>query len=192
MDGRIGRQKLGEVLIRNGIITIEQLEMAISFVKENTEKMMLLGEALVELGYCSEKDIARTMAHRSKVKFLSRDDVKINMQASNLISPELADRYSALPIDFTEDNEKLIVAMQNPTDLMTIDDLSLITGYEIVPVVMEDSQLHAAIEHFAYMSTGNMTSYEEEEAEALDTEEEEDSTLARPAVQLVNQMLNQA
>lgn len=192
MTGRIRSQRLGEVLIRNGVITENQLDEAISFVKENGDKHLLLGEALVELGFCAEIDVARTMAHRSKVHFLDRNEIQINIQASNLISPELADKYAALPIDFTEDNEKLVVAMQNPTDLMAIDDLSLITGYEIVPVVMEDSQLKSAIEHFAYMSTGNLDTYEEEEFEPTDAEADDDLTLSRPAVQLVNQVLNQA
>ncbi len=192
MSGRIGSQRLGEVLIQNGIITENQLEKALSFAKENKDKFMLLGEALVDLGFCSEVDIARTMAHKSKAKFVDLNEVQINIQATNLISPELASKYSALPIDFTEDNEKLIVAMQNPTDLMAIDDLSLLTGYEIEPVVVEDSQLKSAIDHFDYMSN-NVNVYDEDEEEGpKDSEDDENLTLARPAVQLVNQILNQA
>ncbi|HPJ21561.1 MAG TPA: ATPase, T2SS/T4P/T4SS family [Clostridia bacterium] len=191
MNGRIGSQRLGEVLIQNGIITETQLEKALSFAKENRDKLMLLGEALVSLGYCSEVDIARTMAHKSKAKFVNLNDIQINIQASNLVSPELAAKYNALPVDFTEDNEKLIVAMQNPTDLMAIDDLSLLTGYEIEPVVVEDSQLKSAIEHFDYMSN-NINVYDEDEEEVQVKDDEENLTLARPAVQLVNQMLNQA
>ena len=194
MSGRIGSQRLGEVLIQNGVITQDQLERALSFARENRDKLMLLGEALVELGYCNESDIARTMAHKSKARFIDMNDIQINIQASNLISPELAAKYSALPIDFTEDNEKLIVAMQNPTDLMAIDDLILLTGYEIEPVVVEDSQLKSAIDHFDYMSNSNISVYDEDEDDSapVDTDDEDNITLARPAVQLVNQMLNQA
>ena len=57
MTGRIRSQRLGEVLIRNGVITEKQLDEAISFVKENGDKHLLLGEALVELGFCSEIDV---------------------------------------------------------------------------------------------------------------------------------------
>jgi type IV pilus assembly protein PilB len=189
MQGRIRSQKIGEVLIQKGTITVGQLEDALSLVKNTHDKTMLVGEALVELGYCSEKDIARTMAHKSKARYINLNEVKINMQASNLLSPDLAQRYGALPLDFTEDNEKLIVAMQNPTDLMTIDDLSLLTGYEIDPVVVEDRQLKSALEHFTSMSTTAVDAFDEED---LIPEEEEDDTLSRPAVQLANQVLNQA
>ncbi len=189
MQGRIRSQKIGEVLIQKGTITENQLEEALSLVKNSTEKSMLVGEALVEMGFCTEKDIARTMAHKSKAKFVNLNEVKINMQVSNLISPELARRYGALPLDFTEDNEKIIVAMLNPTDLMAIDDLCLLTGHEIEPVVVEDRQLRTALEHFTSISTTAMDAYEEEE---FVSEEEEDITLSRPAVQLTNQVLNQA
>jgi len=189
MQGRIKSQKIGEVLIQKGTITADQLEEALSLVKSSTDKSMLVGEALVELGHCTEKDIARTMAHKSKARYVNLNEVKINMQASNLLSPELSQRYSALPLDFSEDNDKLIVAMQNPTDLMTIDDLSLLTGYEIEPVVVEDRQLKTALEHFTTMSTTGMDAFDEED---LIPEEEDDDTLSRPAVQLANQVLNQA
>lgn len=189
MQGRIRSQKIGEVLIQKGTITADQLEEALSLVKRTVDKAMLVGEALVELGFCSEKDIARTMAHKSKARYVNLNEKKINMQASNLLSPDLAQRYGALPLDFTEDNEKLIVAMQNPTDLMAIDDLSLLTGCEIEPVVVEDRQLKTALDHFTSMSTTDMDAFDEEE---LIPEEEEEDTLARPAVQLANQVLNQA
>ncbi|MBN2558744.1 MAG: type II/IV secretion system protein [Clostridia bacterium] len=191
MYGKIGSQKIGEVLIQKGIITTGQLEEALSLVKNTSDRTLLVGEALVELGYCSEKDIARTMAHKSKARFIDLNDMKINIQASNLISPELALRYGALPIDFTEDNEKLIVAMQNPTDLMAIDDLSLLTGYDIEPVVVEDRQLKTALENFSNMSTTDIIVNEDDEAPS-NREEDEDIALSRPAVQLANQMLNQA
>ncbi|MFO7611456.1 MAG: ATPase, T2SS/T4P/T4SS family [Clostridia bacterium] len=192
MQDKIGSQKLGEVLVQNGIISIMQLEEALYLAKNSTARNLLVGEALVELGYCTERDIARTMAHKSKARFVDLNEKKINMQASNLISPELALRYSAMPIDFSEDNERLIVAMQNPTDLMAIDDLSLLTGYEIEPVTVEDRQLKTALEHYANMSTGNLDLYEEEEDKSEDKQQEDYIALSRPAVQLANQVLNQA
>ncbi len=193
MQDRISSQKLGEVLVQHGIVSRMQLEEALSLAKNSTDRNFLVGEALVELGYCTERDIARTMAHKSKARFVDLNEKKINIQASNLISPELALRYSAIPIDFSEDNEKLIVAMQNPTDLITIDDLSLLTGYEIEPVIIEDRQLKTALEHYANMSTGELDLYEEEEEETgEDRQEQEEIALSRPAVQLANQVLNQA
>ncbi|MCD6322668.1 MAG: type II/IV secretion system protein [Clostridiales bacterium] len=190
MQGRIRSQKIGEVLIQKGTITADQLEEALSLVRSSTDRSMLVGEALVKLGYCSEKDIARTMAHKSKAKYVNLNEVKMNIQASNLLSPELSQRYGALALDFTDDNAKLIVAMQNPTDLITIDDLSLLTGYEIEPVVVEDRQLKTALEHFTSMSTVDMEAFVEEEL--INEEEDDDDTLLRPAVQLANQVLNQA
>ncbi len=189
MQDRIGSQKLGEALIQQGIITRIHLEEALSLVNNETDRSLLVGEALVELGHCSEKQIARTMAHKSKARFASLNDIKIDPQASNLLTPGLAFRYMALPVAFSEDNEKLIVAMQNPSDLFTIDDLILLTGYEIEPIVVEDRLLRSALDNFSNMSTGEMEILEEEEYE----EQHEDKLVVeRPAVMIANQVLNQA
>lgn len=190
MQNRIGSQKLGEALIQQGIITRIHLEEALSLVNKETDKSLLVGEALVELGHCSEKEIARTMAHKSKARFVALNDIKINPQASNLLAPGLALRYMALPVGFTEDNEKLIVAMQNPSDLFVIDDIILLTGYEIEPVVVEDRLLHSALENFANMSTGEIDVIEDKEE--YEEQVEESIVNERPAVMVANQVLNQA
>lgn len=194
MQDRIDNQRLGEVLVQHEIIDRVQLEEALSLVKKTTNRNMLIGEALVDLGYCSERDIARTMAHKSKAKFIDLNEKKINIEASNLISPELALRYSALPIYFSEDKEKLVVAMRNPTDLIAIDDLRILTGYEIEPVIVEDRQLKTVLEHYSNMSTGDLEFHEEEEeiTEEDDRQEQDEMGLSRPAVLLVNQVLSQA
>jgi len=192
MKEKIKNRKLGEVLIQERVITREQLDEALTLAKteEYRNRKALLGEILVEIGYCTEEDITKIMSHKSRVRVVDLDVVTINMSAANLISPDLANRYKAIPIDFNENKDKLIVAFQNPSDLMAIDDMSLLTGFEIEPVIVKDQQLTIALEHFANMSTTDDDAYDDDEFEEL--EEEDDETLLRPAVQLANQVLNQA
>jgi len=192
MKEKIKNRKLGEVLIQEGVITREQLDEALALAKteEYRNRKALLGEILVEMGYCTEEDITKIMSYKARVRVVDLDKVTINMSAANLISPELANRYKAIPIDFNENKDKLIVAFQNPSDLMAIDDMSLLTGFEIEPVIVKDQQLQVALEHFANMSTADDDAFDDEEYEEI--EEDEDETLLRPAVQLANQVLNQA
>lgn len=192
MQDRIVSQKLGEALIQHGIITRIQLDEALSLANSTTGKSLLVGEALVELGYCTEKEIARTMAHKSKVRFASLNDMNIDPQASNLLTPGLALRYMALPVAFSENKEKLIVAMQNPSDLFTIDDLILLTGYDIEPIVVENRLLNSALENFANMSTGGMETIEDEPEKQQEDQNEKGLLNERPAVMIANQVLNQA
>ncbi|MBN2852253.1 MAG: Flp pilus assembly complex ATPase component TadA [Clostridia bacterium] len=195
MKEKIKNVKLGEVLIQQGVITEIQLEEALSLAKteEYRKRKALIGEILVELGYCTEEDITNHMSFKARVRVIDLNETTVNMSAANLISPEIARRYKAIPIDFNDNKDKLVVALQNPSDLIAIDDLSLLTGYEIEPVIVKDKQLAIAIDHFANMSTTDEDAYNEEEEIQFDEEEESsDDNMLRPAVQLANQILNQA
>lgn len=181
---------IGKKLIDARIITKEQLEEALlrQKAKKHDGTNMLLGQALVELGYCSEEDIARAMAEKTSALFISLSDYNVDMAAANLISPELAKKYNALPIGF--DDDKLLVAMKNPGDIISIDDLRIITGHPIQPVVINDKELEAALRRFLNISASIETQEEIEEPqdESINIDEVND----KPAVQLANQILNQA
>ena len=79
--------------------------------------------------------------------------------------------------------------MKNPNDILTVDYLRMLTGYEICPVVAADMELQAAIENFANMNTG-VDDYGDEEEEVVEAENLDIDD--KPAVQLVNQIINNA
>jgi len=181
---------LGELLINEGIITKEQLESALEKqkTKEQNKKKGLIGNTLVELGYCTENDISRILARKAGVQFLEMNNYEIDMSAANLITPELAKRYNVLPIGF--ENDRLLLAMKNPGDIIAIDDLRIITGCSIKPVVINDKELETAIKRFINMS---MALQETDEIEEIEEDETENDDLnEKPAVQLANQIINQA
>lgn len=184
---------LGKRLIQEGIITQEQLNEALQHKDLKKGEKGLLGRILVKLGYCSEDDVAKTMAKRAGVQFLSLENYPVDSAAMLTISSEAARRYRALPIDFTDDH-KLIVAMQQPLDILALDDLRVLSGYNIQPVVVTDSELDAAIKNYSQSSVGVEHSLDEEDVEVKDdatTVRAEDGT-DRPAVQLANVILSQA
>jgi len=172
-------------LIDAGIITTEQLEEALEIQKTSKQ---LIGTILTQLGYCTEEDVARMLASKTGHKFISIDEVGVNIAVANLITPELAVKNNILPI--YEEDGIVYVAMKNPNDILTVDYLRMLTGYEICPVVAADMELQAAIENFANMNSG-VDNYDEEaeddvvESENLDIDD-------KPAVQLVNQIINNA
>jgi len=183
---------LGEQLIRMGIVTEDQVKKALDLQAKNRAKgiKILLGQALTQLGFCREDDIARAMAKKWSLDFLSINNEGIDMSAANLITPEVAMKYKLLPIRFKDG--KLQVAMSNPNDIIAIDDIELMTGYEVQPVVVVDRELNAALQQFYNMSKGivQQDDFEEEEGEINTLEDDEIDE--KPAVQLVNQVLNQA
>jgi type IV pilus assembly protein PilB len=182
------QRNLGELLVENGAITKEQLEYALQQQKTNEGGRGMLGRTLVQLGYCTEEDIAKVVSLQNDVPFVSLEDYKIDDAASSLITPEVARRYNALPIGF--ENGKLLVAMMHPKDIIAIDDLRIHTGYDFQPVVCADSELTAAIERYSRTSVSVEQSAEEEIEPEVAVEVEDDAE--KPAVRLVNLIFNHA
>ncbi|MFZ5644801.1 MAG: GspE/PulE family protein [Bacillota bacterium] len=188
MDFSQGKSLLGLRLVESGVITPEQLESALRFQSEDSSQKGLLGDILVRLGYCTEEDVARALAQRDGKKYITLESYRLDDSASSLVSTETARRYGALPIGFS--GGKLLVAMKNPSNIIAIDDLRILTGYDIQPVVMPDSELDAAIERTARSSADVEQPAEENSQEETFPALEE--TNEKPAVQLANQILNES
>jgi type IV pilus assembly protein PilB len=183
------RSSLGELLIKIGAITKEQLEDALQQQNANKSSKGMLGHTLVELGYCTEDDIARVVALQNDVPYVSLETYKIDDAASSLITPEIARRYSALPIGFNR--ARLLVAMMHPRDIIAIDDLRIHTGYDFQPVVCADGELMAAIERYSRTCT-SVEQTAEEEVEIEEVAPEVDDASEKPAVHLAYTIFNQA
>ncbi|MBO5944959.1 MAG: Flp pilus assembly complex ATPase component TadA [Clostridia bacterium] len=171
-------------LVDAGIITTEQLKEALEIQKTSKQ---LIGTILTQLGYCTEEDVARMLASKTGHKFVSIDEVGVNIAVANLITPELAIKNNILPI--YEEDGIVYVAMKNPNDILTVDYLRMLTGYEICPVVAADMELQVAIENFANMNNG-VDNYDDEEEDVVESENLDIDD--KPAVQLVNQIINNA
>lgn len=178
---------IGNRLIDEGIITEAQLEEALEIQKTSKN---LLGTILTQLGYCTEDDIARILAKKTGYKYVSINEIGVNTSVASLITPEMALRNNILPL-YLED-KTLYVAMKNPNDIITIDNLHLMTGYEICPVVAPDMELAAAIENFANMNS-NIDTFDEDDDAVIEQDVSEELSIDdKPAVLLVNQVINNA
>ena len=174
-------------LIDAGIITEDQLREALEIQKTSKQ---LIGTILTQLGYCTEEDIAKTLAKKTGYKYVSIDEVGVNIAVANLITPEFALRNNVLPL--YEEDGVLFVAMQNPNDILVVDNLRMITGREIKPVVAADMELAVAIENFSNMNNG-IEDYGEDYDETVAAAESEQLDIDdKPTVQLVNQIINNA
>ncbi len=184
-----GANLLGMNLVKAGVITQEQLEEALKRQDPKKGGKGFLGATLVELGYCTEEDIAQVIARQNGVPYVSLETFAADPQAVGLIAPEVARRYRALPIGFQ--NGKLVVAMKQPRDVIALDDLRIITGREIQPVVIPDSQFDAAMQRYSQSGLEvELAAAEEEVAEEVVAGLDE--AAQRPAVQLANAIFNQA
>ncbi|MCW2278641.1 GspE/PulE family protein [Heliophilum fasciatum] len=188
MQQGVAKNYLGAWLVKENIIKPEQLQEALQIQSTSKDKK-LIGKILVQLNYCTENDVARIMAKRDRVPFISLENYNSDMNALATLAPEAAKRYNALPIGFDNDG-RLLVAMKEPRNIMVLDDLRVLTGYEIQPVIAPDGELEVAIEQY-FRNSSNFD--ENEETDTMpELETTGDDGAERPAVQLVNMILAQA
>jgi type IV pilus assembly protein PilB len=132
------KKPLGQILLDRGLITQEQLDEALAIQTSTTEK---LGRILVDRGYVKEKDVLRAYAEQIGVPFVELDRAEIDEQAAKSIPQSMIQRHAAIPIK--RNGNRLVVAMADPTNVFALDDIRLMTGYEVEPVLASAEDIAA-------------------------------------------------
>lgn len=173
------RLKLGEILVKEGLITEEQLQKAL---QTQLVEEARLGEILIKLELVTEKDIAIALGKQLGIPYVSLSKGQLkpaeDQDLEKLIPGDVARRYKVLPI--SRHLNSLTVAMIDPSDLIVIDNLKKITGCEINPIISTKSEIEQAIEKFYgrqdLLKEAIESSYHTEESlETLEEVSEEES-----------------
>ncbi len=133
-------KRLGEILVEAGIVTEEKLDLALREQRQTGEK---LGVALQRLGICSEQEIGKVLASQAGVPVVDLSAERVDPEAVALIDRELAEQRTLLPL--RAHGSTLRVAMANPMDLATIDELTRLTGHYIEVVHAAASEIADAL-----------------------------------------------
>ncbi|MGD9547315.1 MAG: GspE/PulE family protein [Candidatus Krumholzibacteriia bacterium] len=137
---KVKTKRLGEILIDAGIVTPEKLDMALNEQRQTGEK---LGMILQRLGVCSEKEISRVLAGQAGVDTVDLSQVKLDRHAMDLVDKEFAEQRSVVALEHR--GSTLRVAMANPTDLETIDQLGRMTGLYVDVVHAPEREIQDAL-----------------------------------------------
>jgi type IV pilus assembly protein PilB len=181
---------LGQRLQELGIINEAQIREALAEQQKTGEK---LGAILIRLGFCKDDDVAQAMAVNLGLGFISLNNQGVNMTVANMVTPAFAQKNQLLPVSM--EDGWLSVAMSNPNDIVAIDNLALMTGFQVKPVVVSDIELRAAIDQFVNMSSAAAIEKEsDEEAEEVREADfmEDAAGEGSPAVRFVNQVISNA
>ncbi len=189
MSAAASGKRLGRVLVQAGVITAEQLDDAMSQAGERT-----LARTLADLGYAQDDAIAKAVAEQMGLTYVDLGSFEIDPNASTMVGVEVCQRYRVLPVK-VQDGE-LVVAMADPANIFAIDDLRIVSGYEIRPVVASESDLASAIDRFASSSTdvsGMIDDLEEAMGTvSVDEAEEDAADESAPVVKLMNMIITEA
>jgi type IV pilus assembly protein PilB len=152
--------KLGEVLVSEGKISPEQLEEAL--VIQTGDGRRQLREILVSLGYASEDDLARALAKRLRLEFVEITEHDVERGAAALVDRRVLRKHGAVPLR-VEDG-KLVVAMSDPTNFYALEDLSMLSGHPVRPVVALEDEIRRVFDR-AFAIGEEVTELLEEAAE---------------------------
>src|SRR4051795_8032456 len=182
--------QLGTLLLERGLVTQEQLDAAL---EEQRKSRKSLGRVLIDAGIVSEGDLVSTLAARIGLDFVDLGEYTIDPSAVGLISDSLARRFQAVPVGW-EDN-RLVVAMADPSNVVAIDDIRTITGAEVRTVVATRGAILEAIEHHHRME-GDVEDVSALAASEMEAEDDlskvKEVTEDAPIVKLVNLLITQA
>src|SRR5262249_33211248 len=143
-------QRLGDLLVKEKIITPEQLEKALRAQKE-AGSTARLGSTLVQLGFVSDEEVTNFLSRQYGVPAINLQYFEIDPSVVKLIPEETAKRYQILPLSRV--GASLTIAMVDPTNVFAMDDIKFMTGFNIEPVVASPPAIAEAIDK-AYGSSG--------------------------------------
>jgi type IV pilus assembly protein PilB len=142
--------KLGELLLKENMVTPQQLQEALGHQKRNGGK---LGKAFVTLGFVRDEEITSLLSRQYGVPSINLDHFEVDPAIIKIIPAETARKYQILPL--SRSGATLTIAMADPTNVFAMDDIKFMTGYNVEPVVASETSLEDAIEKY-YGSTRSL------------------------------------
>ena len=197
-------ERLGELLVKSGQITNDQLREALAKQKEEGGR---LGANLVKMGVINESTLVEFLSKHFKVSAINLSRVEIDEAVIKIIPADVARKYTIMPV--SKAGAKVTIAMLDPTNVFAMDDIKFMTGYNVEPVIAAESAIRLAIEKY-YGSThalelkkvmedldedigsGGDLEVLEEEPEEFDIDSLADESDEAPVVRLVNIILTDA
>src|SRR5262245_44016120 len=179
--------KFGDLLVRNGLLTEEELALALAEQRGSGKR---LGEILVEKGTITRAQVARLLAEQVEMPLVEMGESDVDIAAAALLPEELARRYSALPMGFLAD-DSLLVAVADPTNVLHWAELRLALGAPIRFGIAPPEAIDAAIA-FVHQESVDLVEEDDEpndHAGIVDMHELEGDA---PAVVQVNKTIQRA
>jgi type IV pilus assembly protein PilB len=188
---RDSRQRfLTDVIVDMGFVSEAQAKDAVESSRSTgtTPEQVLIGN-----GALTHDQLARALAERYGLDHLDLGVFSVDMSAANLVTSTAAKRYQAVPVAFA-DKHTLMVAMADPSNVLAVDDIAIMTGYEVRVAVAAPEDVAALISRLNRLedSVGDPEALLEEPEEREEVVELHESAEDAPVIKLVNQIVAQA
>jgi type IV pilus assembly protein PilB len=158
--------RLGEILLKESLITQDQLQKALEFQRANGGK---LGSCLTRMGFITDDDITGVLSRQYGVPSINLKFYEIDPNVIKLIPQDTALRYQVIPLSRV--GSVLTIAMTDPTNVFAMDDIKFMTGFNVEPVVASESAIGEAITRFYGGSDGDSEELSKMMKDLVDDEE---------------------
>lgn len=188
------RLRLGEVLLENNLITEEQLNIAL---EEQKAKGIKLGEAIIGLGYVTQDAINDLLCQQLNIDFVDLRKIEIDDSIARMVGEKVVRKYMLLPFALDDRQANVIkVAMEDPMNIMAIDDIGIITGMTVQPYLSTHAYISTAIDKLYGKSQANAIAeqFMKEQGSGDDADNAEENKRQEdvdnsPVVKLVNNII---
>ena len=187
-QGKVGSRLVHQVIGEMGFLPPERIAQA---VEDGRAKGRTPEQILLESGAITGDQLARATAQRFGLPHADLTVFKCDVAALNLISGSAARRLNAAPIGYDEAGN-LLVAMSDPSNVLALDDLKLMTGTEVRPVVASPDDIQGLIGRMSRLDSAVAEAVEAGEEELADVTEIRESAEDAPVIKLVNSIIAQA
>ena len=188
------RMRLGDLLIKQNVLTEDELTKALELQKGTGKK---IGEVLVDNGMITEEMIVRALQAQLGLKVVHLAGINIPKDVRKLVNVSLLKKYECIPFELDPYNANILhLAMADPMDMAAIDDISIVTNLQVEPYIASSREVLAAIDRWygASETLDAARRFTRERALLRGTEEEETEADVSdaPIVQLVRSLIEQA
>lgn len=189
------RLRLGDLLIRQSVITEDDLDKALALQKGSGKR---IGEVLVDEGFITEDMIVRALQMQLGLKVVQLTGISISREVRNLVSVDILKKHVVIPFELDPYNANILhLAMADPMDMSAADDISIVTNLQVEPYIAGARDILAAIDRcYGQKETLDAARRFTQERAQLrgDMEEETEDTDVSdaPIVQLVRSLMEQA
>ena len=188
------RLRLGELLLENNLITEEQLNIAL---EEQKAKGIKLGEAIIGLGYVTQDAINDLLCQQLNIDFVDLRKIEIDDSIARMVGEKVVRKYMLLPFALDDRQANVIkVAMEDPMNIMAIDDIGIITGMTVQPYLSTHAYISTAIDKLYCKSQANAIAeqFMKEQGSGDDADNAEENKRQEdvdnsPVVKLVNNII---
>ena len=189
--------RLGDLLVQKGIVTEEQLSEAL---KQQKEKKLMLGEMIVSMGFASQSQINDVLCEHLNIDFVDMREEEPDPQVLSLLDESIMRKYTLVPLRHDNNNAgALQVAMADPMNILAMDDINIITGMQVVPILANAQDINAFLDKaFGQQQAQNIVELYKREQEDNNKEAEKENNARReeienaPIVVLINNIIEQA